>query len=59
LSGSDLAVLCQHAAMADIRALSEAGTDFSREPPRMRIVQARLREALAIVRRGRDARTRR
>jgi transitional endoplasmic reticulum ATPase len=58
LSGSDLAVLCQHAAMAAIRALSESGTDFGHELPRLHITQARLLEALASVQRGRDKRAR-
>jgi transitional endoplasmic reticulum ATPase len=56
LSGSDLAMLCQQAAMAEIRAISESGTDFGRELSRLAITQTRMLEALATVQRGRTAR---
>jgi SpoVK/Ycf46/Vps4 family AAA+-type ATPase len=59
LSGSDLAMLCQQAAMAEIRALSDSGAALDRALPALRVAQARLLAALTTVRRGRDARGRR
>jgi hypothetical protein len=52
-------MLCQQAAMAEIRALSEAGAAFDQALPALRVTQARLLAALTTVRRGRDARVRR
>jgi transitional endoplasmic reticulum ATPase len=58
LSGSDLALICHQAAMAEIRGLSAESGDLGRSLLELRVPQARLLEALAEVRRSHDVRRR-
>lgn len=57
LTGSDLALVCHQAAMAEIRTLSADAGELSRALLRLRLSQARLLAALAEVRRGLDQRS--
>jgi transitional endoplasmic reticulum ATPase len=59
LTGSDLALICHQAAMAEIRSLSQNGGDLSQTLLELRVPQARLLEALVEVQRGRDQRAKR